>query len=237
VDCEQVRDLAPQLALGIADGAERARALRHLADCPDCRRLLEELSEVTDELLLLAPEHEPPAGFETRVLARIQPPRTAARRLRRHRTLLAATASAVVAAAAVTAIMLDATSDDRRLAAQYRGALAEAHGSYFEAGALRAPAGTRAGVVFAYRGSPSWIFVDIDPRYRSGYTVELTTATGRRVALPRLRLDPATGSGGQAIPVDLHQVTTVRLLGAKPGDVLKASIAGIGTLISPVVAE
>jgi Putative zinc-finger len=52
--CEEVRDLAPELALGIADGAERAEALRHLSACAECRRALEQLSQVADELLVLA---------------------------------------------------------------------------------------------------------------------------------------------------------------------------------------
>src|SRR4051794_37860831 len=58
--CEQTRNLAGELALGIADGAERAAALEHLAGCAECRRAVAELSDVTDELLLLAPEREPP---------------------------------------------------------------------------------------------------------------------------------------------------------------------------------
>jgi len=53
--CEQTRDLAAELALGITDGEERAHALRHLAECAECRRAVEEYSAVTDELLMLAP--------------------------------------------------------------------------------------------------------------------------------------------------------------------------------------
>jgi hypothetical protein len=67
--CDQVRELASELALGIAAGEERDRALRHLSGCPDCRRLVAELSSVGDELLLLAPERQPPPEFESRVLA------------------------------------------------------------------------------------------------------------------------------------------------------------------------
>ena len=36
--CEETRELAAELALGIVEGEERGRALEHLADCPDCRR-------------------------------------------------------------------------------------------------------------------------------------------------------------------------------------------------------
>src|SRR5215467_16202144 len=84
VSCEQVRAVAPDLAIGIADGQERDAALRHAATCAECRLLVSELSSVVDDLLLLAPSHEPPAGFAARTLARMTPsspqPRRATRR-------------------------------------------------------------------------------------------------------------------------------------------------------------
>jgi hypothetical protein len=226
MSCEHTRQLAAELALGIADGAERAQALRHLAECAECRRAVEELSALADELLTLAPEREPPVGFESRVLARLQqPPATAPRRVWRPRSLLTALAPAAVAAAATAAIVLGATGDDRRLADHYRAALATGHGSDFEAARLRTPAHLLAGVVYGYRGSPSWIFVAIYRPYRStSYTVELAMTSGKRVPLPSLRLDPRTGSAGQAIPVDLHLVSSVRLVGATRGDVLDAQL-------------
>src|SRR5215475_15965457 len=79
--CDQVRDLAADLAIGIADGQERDAALRHAATCPSCRRLVSELSSVVDDLLLLAPSHEPPPGFASRTVARISPPAARGRRL------------------------------------------------------------------------------------------------------------------------------------------------------------
>jgi hypothetical protein len=223
--CEHTRSLTSELALGIADGAERAAALEHLAGCADCRRAVAELSEVTDELLLLAPEREPPPGFESRVLARLQPaPASRPRRRRRARALLTL-APAVVTAAIATVVVLGATSDDRRLAGEYREALAAAHGTYFEAARLQAPGNLRAGVVYAYRGSPSWIFVYLGRGHRSAhYRPELAMRSGRRLALPSLRIDPATGSGGQAIRIDLRDVASVRLVGAAPGDVLEAPL-------------
>ena len=74
MSCEQVRELAPELTIGIADGQQRDAALRHAATCPDCRRLISELSSVVDDLLLLAPSHEPPPGFAARTAASISPP-------------------------------------------------------------------------------------------------------------------------------------------------------------------
>ncbi len=224
MSCEQTRELAAELALGIADGEQRARALRHLAECPDCRRAVEELTGVTDELLLLAPEREPSAGFESRVLARMAPARP--RRSRRHLRVLAPIAAATAAALAAVAIVLGATSDDRKLAAHYRETLAVAHGSSFEAARLRAPGGVRAGVVYGYRGAPSWIFVAVYRPYRSKlYKVELVTTAGRREPVPSLRLDPSTGSAGQTIPIDLERVSAVRLIGSTPGDILEAELS------------
>jgi hypothetical protein len=224
MSCEHTRQLAAELALGIADGAERAEALRHLAECAECRRTVEELSAIADDLLMLVPEREPPAGFESRVLARMQPP--TATRTRRWRRLLAPATAAGVAAVASVAIVFGATSDDRRVAAHYRATLAVAHGSAFEAARLQAPGRVRAGVVYGYRGAPSWVFVAVYRSYRStAYTLELTMTSGRRVALPSFRLDPRTGSAGRTIPVDLQHVSSVRLIGAGHGDVLEASLA------------
>jgi len=69
--CAAARRLAPDLALGLLPGAERARLLAHLAGCPSCDALVAELADVADSLLLLAPGADPPPGFESAVLARI----------------------------------------------------------------------------------------------------------------------------------------------------------------------
>jgi hypothetical protein len=226
MSCEHTRQLAAELALGIADGADRAQALRHMAGCAECRRAVEELSEVADELLMLAPEREPPVGFESRVRARLQPePARPPRRIRRVRRAFSVLAPAAAAAALAVGVVLGATRDDARLADQYRSALATAHGSYFEAARLTAPGGSPAGLVYAYRGTPSWIFVYVDRTHRpTRYRVELTMTTGERVPLPSFQLDPATGSAGRAIPVDVHDVATVRLVGTTRGDVLEARL-------------
>jgi hypothetical protein len=226
--CEQTREVAAELALGIADGAERARALRHLAECPDCRRAVEELSMVTDELLLLAPEHEPPPGFEARVLRRMEAREPARRRppLRlRARRLLAPVTAAAAAAAVAVGLVLGATSDERRDAQHYRSVLAAANGTSFVAAKLHDTAGVPAGIVYGYEGRSSWIYVGLYADHRdTRYRVELALTSGRRLPLPAMRLDPATGSAGQAIPVDLSTVSGVRLVGSERGDVLVARL-------------
>src|SRR5215216_4532880 len=92
-ECAEIRELLPELAAGVAAGDERARALRHLSGCLDCRRELEAMATVVDELLTLVPPVDPPGGFESSVLARIAPPPRARPRWWQRRALrLVATA-------------------------------------------------------------------------------------------------------------------------------------------------
>jgi hypothetical protein len=85
MDCDQVVELAPELALDIVCGAERAEALAHLDSCGSCQHVVSSLTGVTDQLLrFLTPSVEPPPGFERQVLApltpAITPPAPAGRR-------------------------------------------------------------------------------------------------------------------------------------------------------------
>ena len=67
--CEEFREISTELALNTLGGERRAAALSHLEHCVACRHELLQLTEVADNLADLAPLAEPPAGFETRVLA------------------------------------------------------------------------------------------------------------------------------------------------------------------------
>jgi anti-sigma factor RsiW len=71
LSCAEFAALAPELALDLLSGAERAAALAHLAGCRACQTNLDELARTADALLLVAPIGEPSAGFESRVLARL----------------------------------------------------------------------------------------------------------------------------------------------------------------------
>jgi Putative zinc-finger len=209
---DEIRELAPELALGIVEGEERGRALQHLAECPDCRRYVESLSEVADELLLLAPHREPPVGFESRVLAEVLPPPQPKRR-RRLRLVLAPAAAALAAAAIVLAIV----APDLRLASHYQSTLDTAHGKEFESYNLKSADGSYVGTVFSYEGNPSWIHIDVDSAHRAGLTsAELVTKDGGPVPLRWFHLDAGGGSGG-SIPMDPKQVSVLRLSGPGTG--------------------
>ena len=76
LDCAPVRELVPELALGVLSGSEHAEVLLHASQCTRCQALIGELGEAADALPSLAPEIEPPPGFEThraRHAARLTP--------------------------------------------------------------------------------------------------------------------------------------------------------------------
>lgn len=225
--CEDVRDLAPEFALGLTDGEERAETLRHLSTCGECRRAVEQLTQVADELLMLAPVQEPAAGFESRVVEAMGIERPQGRRLPRWLTpgWLAPRLGPAVATAAITAaVLIGVYSDDRQTAERYRATLDEAGGKEFQADRLADEAGARGGVVFGYEGSPSWIFVTVDPSQRAAVeSAVLVTGDGRTIPVRGFALD-RSGTWGGTIPVDLYDVTSVRLLGDRPGEVLHADL-------------
>jgi hypothetical protein len=206
--CAEARELLPELAAGVADGDDRARTLGHLSGCLECRRELAATAEVVDELLLLAPEHEPPAGFESSVLARLVPavPR------RRWRALLAAALVVVVAALAAGAVWWR-TADERELAGEYRHTLAVAHGTGLSAAPLLRAGGAEAGTVFAYQGSPSWLYVTFRSAPPQGsYAVRLLTRDGRRLALRPFTARRRSAAWGSTVEVPVEQIRTLEFV-------------------------
>lgn len=125
--CDEVREIAPDIALGLLTGEERADALAHLEQCEACRAEVATLAVAADEVLLAGPRATPPAGFAERTLARLAneraagdglPPASgppagrAAGRGRRARTprrrlvaVALAAAAAVVVAVGLTAVL------------------------------------------------------------------------------------------------------------------------------------
>ena len=97
--CERYAGDLAELALGVLTGRERVQALSHVESCPRCAEELEQLSRAADAVVQVAPEAEPPVGFEVRLFERMGvadvPPR------RRPRPGLAAGCRSAVAAAVV----------------------------------------------------------------------------------------------------------------------------------------
>ena len=89
-------DLA-ELALGILSGRARSEALEHLESCRWCSAELEQLSTAADIVLQLAPELEPPLGFELRLAERMRLNALKDQSTHPHRVRAFATAAVLIA--------------------------------------------------------------------------------------------------------------------------------------------
>ncbi len=238
--CDESRAAAPELALGVLDGEERALVLAHARGCRACRAHLDELAVVAQEILTAAPAREPPPGFESRVIGALLPaPQPAARRRRRlllparpparwrrlllparppdrrRRLLLPALAATVLlAAGGATWVTLSATREERSLGASYRAVLATAGGKYLAARELRDAAGAKRGVVFVYAGDQPWVTVVLAAGSDGPWRVAILLRDGGARELGRF--DPASAGPvwGRALPVAVREVASIRLTGA-----------------------
>lgn len=104
--CSDLAAVDAELALGVADARTRAAAVAHLERCPACRRRVRDLSDVADLLVELVPPAQPPAGFESQVLARVEAGGSDAGRRDGHRTGQRRRRWALAAAAVAAAVLL-----------------------------------------------------------------------------------------------------------------------------------
>lgn len=218
-DCARVGPLLAELATGAATGYERAEALRHVARCPACRGELADLSRVADDVLLLAPLREPPAGFESAVmrrlpgLARTRRPRAVRPRAVRPLAvrLVAAAAALVVAAGAGVAVESWRTEPERRLADEYRQVLARPAAGPRSA-AVTTDSGATVGNVYLYQGSPAWVMVAITAAPEPGdYTMDVVTVGGKRYQAGVCPVTGRTGTIGYSLPVPIASIATIEL--------------------------
>ena len=210
LSCAEAETLAPELALGTIDGAERAALLSHLAGCTRCRELADQLAGVADGLLLLAPPAEPPPGFESRVLSRMASPATAARtaRLPRparparrpRRALVGIAAVALVAALAGGGLALLGGPD--RAGADVHTALAKDDEGLWTCRAV------------AYGTDPGWVFVALDRADGANRTfaVEARRAgDATPIGLGNLTLRDGLGSLATRLQVPAVELRSIRM--------------------------
>lgn len=198
--CQATLELAPELALGSANGAERSEALSHLDRCDSCRREVAALTAVADALLAVAPEIEPPVGFEVRVAERLR--KRAGRPSRRLVLSLAGLGLLLAAAGAGLAATLGGPP-----AGQATSGRAEA--------ALVAPSGGR-GVAAIEGGARARLVMRVEG-LSSDYWVScvVTERDGVRLGLGRYFLRGGAGRWSVALPATLRpdEITSAELLG------------------------
>jgi anti-sigma factor RsiW len=215
-NCETMRDALVEVSLGIASGEDRARVLGHVANCPRCQRLLAQLTDASDDLLQLAPAHEPPPGFELRVLDGIGAGRRARRRWPGRLAL--ALAAALAAAALAAGAVLTVTRDERRLGQQLSAVLDRANGTYIAATELRDARARKVGVVFHYGGNRPWVFTSLDRPLPAGrYRATLIKRGGGSSELGTFTLGADDLGLGSAIRIDPLKVSQLRLRHERDG--------------------
>ncbi|MFH9554606.1 anti-sigma factor family protein [Streptomyces sp. NPDC051445] len=210
MECDRLRELNAELALGVLPARERAEAVAHLDRCPDCREHIERLTVVGDGLLALLPGAEPPVGFESRVVRALGA--APAPKRRRHRLGLAAAAAALACGFGGWAI----------------GTVVEAApptASQRTDGTLRAAAlvsdGHEVGRIYAHAGDEGWVYmsVDLDGSGRGPVRCLLVHADGSTVPVGSFPLKDGYGYWGAPAATDPTTLTGARLM-APDGSVL-----------------
>lgn len=203
-DCAQLADAAPELALGVLGGRERAEALEHLDGCSSCRQLVTSLSGVTDELLReFAPSIEPSSGFEARVMHAITPPtRVAPRRIRRRGLVASLAVAACLALLIGLLVAIAPTAKPALAAAKMKTADGQVVGWIYLDN--HHPTGVRLSL-------PGW--ADQIERYgQTGdtYSLRITERTGADRVLP-VALD-SDASWNATLDIDPGAITTAALI-------------------------
>ncbi|MGH9088492.1 MAG: hypothetical protein ACRDYZ_10350 [Acidimicrobiales bacterium] len=219
-DCEAV---VAEAALGVADARERAEVIGHLDRCSRCRASLAAMSEVADGLVALVPMTEPPAGFESRVMAAVGHAPSAEARpapAARRRRPVVATVTAVAVIAAVGAGAWFVTAGSAGPSRPAAPAVVTA--------ALRAGQRTVGEVVVVDRsvdGSRPWMSVALDAGPpRAQVRCEVTGPGGATTALGTFQVAGGYAYWAAALPTG----TTVRRarLVLADGSVLATAVVG-----------
>src|SRR4051812_4586661 len=148
MDCDELREVACEVALDLLTGVERASALAHLEECQECRAEVESLASTADELLTLAPAVEPPAGFAAGVLRHLDE-LAAPRRVRPRRALPRRVGILAAAAAVTIAIVAGVVSFGSSPSATH------------ETATVRSGAGIVVGVVSVSDAHPGTVVLDM----------------------------------------------------------------------------
>lgn len=202
--CDELRVVAPDLALDELTGEERAAAIGHLARCESCRALVAELAAVADSVLLLAPEVEPPPGFESRVLARRGATGADRRPRRRRVTAMVAAITAVLAAGVGGYLVRGGDGVTLPVAA-----------------ILHAADGTAAGSVVLADGPDRMTCVFDDPRFGGAYAVQVELDDG--VIADVGRFDAPGSPWSWTVPLDVDPGDVRRVIVLDGGGVVRAS--------------
>ena len=214
--CEPFVDNLAELALGTLNGHERIDTLDHVETCAHCALELEHLSRATDAILQMAPEVEPPSGFEARLRRRMADDEVRTPRRALPRWLLAGVAAVVALGLGLSIGLSVGTTPSRAKVAATPRLLQTA--SLVEDG-------TTIGGVSLYGGSSPVLTMELDKSLVQGtITCVIVTDSGTIHKLGTFKV--ANGYGAWAAPLGVppHDVRAAQLISAQGATIATATL-------------
>ena len=200
---DEFRNDVPEYVLGILDGRDRAALLTHVEHCDECSDAVQGLSSTSDALLHVPVGVEPPVGFESRVLARIDAARPQRTTQHSRGRWLGVAAAVIVVSGAIGIGVSHLGSSSHPSSDQAAGRL--------EQRSLIA-GNHNVGEVMAYAGKPAWMFVTVDvTNAPNAVRCIIVTKQGVRDDIGTFSLSRGQGSWGTALPVAVDSIRTVEL--------------------------
>lgn len=200
--CTTVREAAAEYALGILPPGEREHVAAHLLRCGDCRREVDDMTRIGDELMELIPAAEPPLGFDRKVLVAVRSPRRRFGPSGTGRSWVAGGVAGLVAAAAAVAVLFGLGAGSGR----------PVHTT--EQSAQLVSDGHVIGTVYT-EGNPLWVWMKVEGAAVSGpVTCDVVEGDGSVVELGSFDLVGGSGSWAAPAPSKVARISGTRLVTA-----------------------
>ncbi len=232
--CAEISAVLPELALGVLTGRDRAAALAHIESCSRCADELEQLARAADAVVRVAPELEPPVGFEGRLFSRMGVTGDAApalaptpvpspnRRFRtRPRTWILASAAAVVALIVGLGLGWSASTPSTN-----RTQATGQHAANATVSAALREGGRPVGRVSISGGSSPWMNMTLDDASVEGaVTCRVVTGDGVTHVVGTFTVKQGYGAWGAPLPVSSRDVRRALVVSAR-GTVIATAALG-----------
>jgi hypothetical protein len=192
--CTEIMELAPDAALDLLDGAQRAAVVAHLDECATCRAAVVDLLDVADLTLLLVPDSQPPVGFEDRVLDALKPSQATS-----------PVGRWLVAAAIVIVVSLGAVATGLVVASHHTSSIPS------EVAVVHTAAGADIGRVVVTGGEQTWLFMSLGEQSHGAYACQLIKTDGSTVDVGEFEGRPEWSG---KVPVARNDIAGVRVTDA-----------------------
>jgi len=222
--CEVIAQVLPELALGVLTGRDRAAALAHTDSCARCAEELEQLSRAADAVVLVAPDVEPPVGFEVRLFHHMGVSEKVVPIRRRPPTWALASAAAVVALLLGLAIgrSVGSPSNGKSQVA----VSTPTAGPVATTAALRHD-GESVGRVTISSGSRPWMYMNLNAMKVTGAVkCQVVTDDGVTHTVGAFTVTPGHDAWGAPLPVSSRDVRRAQVVSPTGTVIATAALVG-----------